>query len=184
MPAVLRALPYYDEITEIAAQGVREQAYSYQIIVWVSITPVEQFELPSGARRFPAILDTGLNDNFAIAPVHLRAWAGIHWKSLPEEGAERFYGNIRVPTRRAYLWLHPNQYGWRDWIDPLHPAVRIELNDGISIYGNGEEVGRDPRTKTLRAPRLPIIGLRALTGVDGQLHIDCARRLISLDLPD
>ncbi len=98
MPTILSALPYFDEITEIVAPGVREQAYPCQIIIWVSVTPVEQFDLPSTSPRFPAILDTGLNDNFAIAPVHLRAWAGVHWKSLPEVGVGRFYGNIRVPT--------------------------------------------------------------------------------------
>jgi hypothetical protein len=184
MAFLLSALPYYDEITKIVAPGVSEQAYPYQIIIWVSITPVEQFDLPPTSLRFPAILDTGLNDNFAIAPVHLRAWAGIHWKSLPEVGVARYYGNIRVPTRRAYVWLHPNQSGWRDWVNPNCSPFRIELSDGITVYGNGEEVGSDARTKTLLAPRLPIIGLRALTEVESQLHIDCARRLISLYIPD
>src|SRR5262245_5850141 len=151
MPPLLRALPYHDEITPITAAGVTEQVYAYQIIVWVSVTPVEQFELPADARRFPAILDTGLNDNFAIAPVHLRAWAGLHWNALPEEGVNRFYGSVPVPTRRAYLWVYPNQYDQRDWIDLLRPAVQVELTDGITVYGNGEQVGSDARTRTLRA---------------------------------
>ena len=90
MPAVLRSLPYYDTLTQLVAMGVTEQAYPFQIIVWVSVTPVEQFELSANAPRFPAILDTGLNDNFAISPIHLRAWAGIQWKSLPEEGCATF----------------------------------------------------------------------------------------------
>jgi hypothetical protein len=86
MPPVLRAVPYFDDITEIVAPGVHEQAMPRQIILWVSVTPAEQFELPLTTRRFPAILDTGLNDNFAIAPVHLRAWADLQWNALPEEG--------------------------------------------------------------------------------------------------
>src|SRR5271170_5141115 len=106
MAPVLRALPYFDDITEIVALGVHEQALPRQIILWVSVTSVEQFELPPTAPRFPAILDTGLNDTFAIAPVHLRAWAGLHWNMLPEENVDRFYGNIPVPVRRATLWLH------------------------------------------------------------------------------
>jgi hypothetical protein len=96
----------------------------------------------------------------------------------------RFYGNIPVPVRRATLWLHPNQYGWRDLIDPIRPPIEIELNDGITIYGNGERVGNDSRTKTLQGPRLPLIGLRAFTEMECQLHIDCAQRKVSLDLPD
>ncbi len=64
MPPVLRAVPYFDDITEIVAPGVHEQAMPRQIILWVSVTPAEQFELPLTTRRFPAILDTGLNDNF------------------------------------------------------------------------------------------------------------------------
>ena len=184
MPPVLRALPYFEENTELRGPSVREQAYSHQIIVWVSVTPVECFELSPDARRFPAILDTGLTDNFAVAPVHLRAWAGLHWNALPEEGVERFYGNVRVPTRRAFLWLHPNQYGWRDLIDPLRPAFQIELSDGITVYGNGERVGGDSRTTGLRAPRLPLLGLRALTAMRCRLHIDGESRSVSLDAPD
>jgi hypothetical protein len=184
MPSVLRALPYFDDMTEIVGPGVREQILPRQIVLWVSVTPVEQFELPPNAPRFPAILDTGLNDVFAIAPVHLRAWAGFHWSTLPEEDVELFYGDIPVPVRRATLWLHRNQYGWRDSIDPLRPPLEIELSDGITVYGNGEQVGKDSRTKTLRAPRLPLIGLRAFTDMGCQLHIDCLRRLVSQDIPD
>ena len=185
MPPLLRALPYYDRDTPITAvgTGAAEQARAYQFVVWVSATPVEQFELGPGARRFPAILDTGLNDNFAIAPVHLRAWAGIHWKDLPVEGVDRFLGNAPVPTRRAYVWVHPNQSGWRDWVDPIIPAVRFELTGGITVYGNGEQVGPDERTKTLRAPRLPLVGLRALTGMGCRIRVDCARRMVDLDVP-
>jgi len=184
MPTVLRELPYFEEITEIIGPGIQEHANAYQIIVWVSVTPVEQFELPPTLRRFPAILDIGLNHNFAIAPVHLRAWAGLHWNTLAEEGVQRLFGNVPVPTRRAYLWLHPNQSGSRDLIDPFRSAVKIELNDGIAVDGNGGQVGEDDRTKTLRAPRLPLIGLRALTGAGCQLHLDCARRMVSLDTLD
>ena len=183
MLPILRELPYSDEMTEISAPGVREFARPYQIIVWVSVTPADQLESPASARRFPAILDTGLNDNFIITPVHLRAWAGLHWNSLPEEGPERFHGATPVPIRRANVWLHPNQPGWRDWLDPLRPAVLIDLFDGITVYGNGEQVGTDPRTRTLSGPRLPLLGLRALTDMGCQFHIDCARRLVSLELP-
>jgi hypothetical protein len=184
MPLVLRSLPYFEENTELSAPGVLAAARAFQIIVWVSVTPVEQFELTSTARRFPAILDTGLNDHFAISPIHLRAWANLDWRQLPQDGVERFYGSIPIPTRRASLWLHPNQYALRDWIDPLLPAFQIELNEGITVYGNGEQVGRDPKSSTLPAPRLPLLGLRALTENNGSLHIDARNRRVSLAFPD
>jgi hypothetical protein len=184
LPAVLRALPYFTEMTEVIGPGVREHVYSRQIVVWVSVTPFGQFELPPNPRRFPAILDTGLNDSFVISPVQLRMWAGLHWDALQEEGVFRYYGPVPVPTRRARVWLHPNQYGWRDVFDPLRPAVRIGPNAGITIFGNGEQVGRDPRTASLTAKRLPLLGLRALTASKCQFHIDCVQRLVSLSVPD
>jgi hypothetical protein len=184
MPSILRALPYFTEVTSIVGPSVQEQALPYQIIIWISITTVDQFDLAPVSPRFPAILDTGLNDTFAIKPVHLRTWAGLRWDLLPEEGKDRFYNNIPVPKRRACVWLHPNQYGQRDFIDPLRRAVKIELPYGITVYGDGEQVGKDPRTKNLAGPRLPLIGLRALTENKCRLQIDCDSRLVFLDLPD
>lgn len=184
MSPLLRALPYFDVHSSIVGAGVHERAYPFQVVVWISITPIEQFELPMKAPRFPAILDTGLNDTLAISPVHLRSWAGLQWSALPAEGVNRYYGSIPIPARRAYLWLHPNQFGWRDEVDPLIPAYRLELSLGITVYGNGEQMGTDARTRELLAPRLPLLGLRALSENKCQLRLDCARRLLFLDVPD
>lgn len=184
MPAVLRDLPFFTEPTEISGPGVREQVYPRQIVVWVSVLPSERLDLSANAPRFPAILDTGLNDSFVISPVQLRMWAGLDWRSLVEEGLDRFYGPVAVPTRRARVWLHPNQFGWRDAFDPLRPAVPIGPNAGITVFGNGEQVGSDPRSASLPAKRLPLLGMRALTASRCQLHIDGARRLVSLSTPD
>lgn len=141
--------------------------------------------LPPQPRRFPAILDIGLTDNFVISPLQLRMWMNMDWRDFPEEGAVRFYsGEIRVPSKRAFLWIHPNQYGWRDQLDPLRPAVRMEVTEGITIYGKGEQIGDDPRTTSLRSPRLPLIGLRALTGMKAQLRIDSGSQKVWLDLPN
>jgi len=183
MPQPLRALPFFDVPTKAVGPGVHEQVYRNQILVWVSISPMDQIELPQPTRRLPAILDTGINDTFVISPIQLRMGAGLRWEQLPEGGVERFYGAVPVPTRRAVVWLHPNQYGWRDLFDPLRKPLRMEFTDGITIYGDGEQVGT-PATKTLRAPRLPLFGLRALTEIGAQLHIDCAQRLVSLSVPD
>ena len=64
------------------------------------------------------------------------------------------------------------------------PPFQVELNDGIVVYGDGEQVGKDERTKTLDGPRLPLLGLRALTELGCELRIDCHQRLVILSVPD
>lgn len=169
---VLRSLPYFPRETAIALGAERVVVRPYQIIVWVSVARVGDIAPPAEPRRFPAILDTGHNDNFAITPRHLREWAGVSWADLPlEPGAERRYQGVPVPHRRANLWLHPNQYGWRDLFDPgMRPAL-LELDAGIAVYGDGEQVGVEGTTR-LTGPRLPLLGLRALTTSRIKLRID------------
>ena len=186
MLPVLRALPYFEDVTELAVAGrIVGRALPFQIVVWVAVTPVEEFEPPDFDARFPAILDTGHNSRFAISPTHLRAWAKLDWKTLPLEGGkDQSYLTIPVPTRRANLWLYPNQYGWRDFLDPLRRPVPLEINEGIAIFGDGEAVGPDPRTSELRSPRLPILGLRALTEARVELRIDAVRSAVWMELPE
>lgn len=187
MRPVLASLPYSNASSKILGPGIQEEVRPFQIVVWVSVTPVECFELPRDAKRFPAILDTGFNDCFAIGPLQLRAFAGLDWKALPCEDEDtrfRDYDGVRIPLRRAYLWLHPNSAAERDTMNPDRPAVRLELNDGITVYGNKESVATNPRCLDLRAPRLPLIGLRALTEAECELRIDCKNRFVSLDMPD
>lgn len=179
---VLRALPYYPRETMIHLHGERIIVRAFQIVVWVSIAHVGDDESPR-TNPFPAILDTGHNDNFVISPRHLREWAGMAWQDLPiEPGVERRYQGVAVPYRRANLWLHPNQYGWRDLIDPgLQPAL-LELDAGIAVFGDGERVGVE-ETRSLIAPRLPLLGLRALTLSQARLRIAADESAVWLDLP-
>ena len=46
----------------------------YQIVVMVSIAANRVIEFPSDAPRFPAVLDTGNNHNFAIRQEHFARW--------------------------------------------------------------------------------------------------------------
>jgi hypothetical protein len=183
MIPVLRAMPYFSIPTSIVGPGVHERASGFQIIVWVSITPIDQLVCESGTPRFPAILDSGFSDTVLISPVQLRSWAKLDWRSLPLRGISRRFEGIEVPVRCVNLWIHPNQYGWRDLFDPVQSAFRIQLNDGIIVMGNQEQVGPDPQTARLSAKRLPLLGLRALTEADAQLRIDAALRQVWLDLP-
>ena len=74
-----------------------------RFIVWVSITRPYVFD-PSEAPRFPAVLDTGFNESFLIAPRHLREWALLEEFDLPpaDSNEVRVYAE-RVLPRDANL---------------------------------------------------------------------------------
>ncbi len=184
MPPVLRALPYFAHSTEVFMRDERVEVRAYQIIVWVGIAGVGEFQPAPDAPRFPAILDTGHNHMFAIRPTQLREWAGVEWHLLPTEfGHQPKYNGVPVPHRRANLWLYPNQYGWRDFLDPHTPPALLELNEGVAVYGDGEWLGTGGSEK-LAGPRLPLIGLRAVTSARLGLRIDADAQRVWIDAPD
>lgn len=186
MPPVLRALPYFPHPTAIdfEAHGQRHRVdvMAYQIVVWVGIAPVGELHPAAGAPRFPAILDTGHTHNFAIRPTQLRDWTGIDWPRLPPEGHESRYQGVAVPHRRANVWLYPNQHGWRDWVDPNPPPALLELHRGLAVYGDGVWLGTTG-SERLTGPRLPLIGLRAISNSRAQFRVDAAQRSVWLDVP-
>jgi hypothetical protein len=180
MPPVLRALPYFDHRTSVRVGAATIDFVPFQIVVWVSFAPDGASTPLAGAPRFPAVLDTGFSGTFAITPGHLRRWAGIEWRTLPFDPRVRLqYHGVEVPHRRGNLWLYPNQYGWRDLIEPHIPPLLLEL-PGIAVYGDGEQVGATA-TSRLIGPRLPLLGLRALTMNRVQLNIDTPNRAVWLD---
>lgn len=180
MPPVLRALPFFEQRTEIPIGTEVVEIAAYQIIVWVAVAPADQMVPPDPARRFPAVLDTGFSGMFSVSPSQLRRWGSVEWNELPYDprGRPRYQG-VEVPHRRGNIWLYPNQYGWRDSIDPLFPPLRIEMYGGIAVYGDGEQVGSAATTR-LVAPRLPLLGLRALAHNRLQLTVDAANREVWL----
>ena len=183
MHRILQALPYFDRETEIEIRNAKVPVRAHQIVVWVAIAPVGVDDPSTAVLRFPAILDTGHNHNFVITPQQLKDWAGIEWQSLPlEAGIEKKYNDIPVPHRRANIWLFPNRLGLRDEIDLTTTPVLFELDAGIAVYGNGVQVGTQ-ETSRLSGPRLPLIGLRALTANRVNLVIDAKEMSVSLNLP-
>jgi hypothetical protein len=63
---ILDRLPYDDHQTEVALPDGTAPVLPYQIVVTVSISVRDLMELPDGAARFPAVLDTGHTHNLAI----------------------------------------------------------------------------------------------------------------------
>jgi hypothetical protein len=95
------------------------------------------------SQEFPAILDTGLNHNFAIRAEHLHYWAGATAKQC---GIVSING-YPIPIAQADLVLEGSV---------------LPLPDGIAIYPDNVPF----------APRLPTLGLRALVRNNIRVLID------------
>ena len=139
-------VPYFSEKTTITVQKEVVEVKAFQVIVWVSISTDELLPWDPRTPRLPAILDTGTTHNFALTDAHLRTWAGIHAASL------RGLGRMRVESTKATLhgaglWLHTDA-------DPF----RLDVYEGIAVF-EGDW------------PRLPVLGLRALTNSKLQTFI-------------
>jgi hypothetical protein len=181
MYPVLRALPFANSKSQVTVAGESVEIVPYQIVIWVGFAQIGEVLPQQDAPRFPAILDTGFSGTFAITPTRLQNWAGAAWNTLPFNHTLRLeYSNVEVPHRGANLWIYPNQYGWRDLIDPLIPPHLLELHGGIAVFGDGVQVGKK-ETAQLIGPRLPLLGLRALSHARMQLHIDAAAQEVWLD---
>jgi hypothetical protein len=139
-------LSYYKEKTSVTILNELVEVKAFQIIVWVSVASRTVFDWDPTILRFPAILDIGNNHNFALSDEHLVKWARIKPDSLVELQRMREKG-IRVPLRAARLWLHTGA-----------APFRLEVDDGIAVYGSD-------------GPRLPTLGLRALTNSKLQTFI-------------
>lgn len=167
MTAILRRLPYFGRPTVLTVRGEAVRVKAYQIIVWVSVG-LEKEDWDPRSVPFPAILDTGHSHNFSTQRRHLVEWGGIHPDVLRPCGHFRELGR-RVPLHAACLWLHTNSPGQRDRLTD-QPPFRLTLTNGIAVYADVSPA----------FPRLPLLGLRALT--DNHLHLAVSgwRRSVTL----
>lgn len=160
-------IPVTETLAFVREESVRLK--EAEIIVWVSVTGMTTEELPPVTARFPAILDTGHNHNFAIQEQHPIRWAGVQPQALPTLGHIRHSGQ-RMPLHAAKIWLHQNEPG------KMTVGVRqfsLMLPRGVAVYPDSEGY-----------PRLPLLGLRALLSNKLHLTIDGDRRLVNLRTPD
>lgn len=172
MPTILRRLPFFDHSTTCNIPGgpVVEVRH-HQVVVWVSLARPEVSKLPPQVRRFPAVLDTGFNDNFLIREPQLIEWAGLRLEELQVVGHLRVEGQ-RVPLRDANVWLHVNRPGVRDAFAD-RPAFCVELDSGIAVWPTG----------MVGARRLPLLGLRGLHRAGLELFLDCQRCMVTARTP-
>jgi hypothetical protein len=168
MPIILRDLPFFVSSSTAVFQGRYIPIRSDQIIVWVGITEPDQTEFHPVRPFFPAVLDTGHTHNFSIREDHLIRWAGLDPRSLNRRGTVQI-GDERLLLYKADVWIRSNVRGERDRPDDRAPFC-LELDSGIAVY---------PRTLSA-APRLPVLGLRALRWANLHLTVNGRRRLVSL----
>lgn len=167
---ILNRLPYFIAPSRLTVAAEEVRIKPYQIIIWVSIGPPNVLQWHRKTPVLPAILDTGNNHNFSINERHLVRWAGVHPESLRLIAATREHGQ-RIPLRGADLWLHPNRYGKRERQSEAEP-YRLTLAEGIVVYPESTE-----------EPRLPLLGLRALTHNKLRAVIDGAMRHLTVTTP-
>jgi len=74
---ILRSLPYSDHRSTVLVRGREEVLKPAQIVIWASITDIDQKEFDPAIGRFPVVLDTGFSHNFAIKDELLNRWAGF-----------------------------------------------------------------------------------------------------------
>jgi hypothetical protein len=161
---ILDRLPVFDNSWRTSSPGGPLEVRPYQIIITVSIASQDVVVLPENALRFPAILDTGNNHNFAIRHEQFQAWVGT---DLPRRGQVRVGGSL-VPLHAATVWIHPNRSGS---VRPSgQPPFSLKLEEGVAVY---------PADVTNPA-RLPILGLRGIVTNRLRLTIRGARRSVTL----
>jgi hypothetical protein len=146
------AMRIHQSIPETAGRVVTPdgavEVLSYQIVVMVSIAAKKVIALPADAPRFPAVLDTGNNHNFAIRHEQLVRWTDL---SLPKRGLVNVGGRT-IPLYAANVWIHPD----------LGEPFRLRMEEGIVVYP----------PDMANPARLPILGLRGLVRNGLTLLID------------
>jgi hypothetical protein len=162
-------IPTRDDVAFVGQELVRLK--ETEIIVWVSLSTRAALEWNPATPRFPGIVDTGHTHNFSIQEQHLIRWAGLRPETLYLLGNIRTGGH-RLPLRAADLWLHRNQPYQRDQFRDT-PPQRLILPKGIAVCPD-----------SLRYPRLPLIGLRALLSNHLHLTVDGERNAVTLRTAD
>jgi len=155
MNLIIDRCPFYDEPTEVNTSSGPVLVRAYQIVVSVSISVHGVI-----SRSFPVILDTGHSHNFSIKEEHLRIWAGLNSHEIQTIGHARLNKQL-VELKDATVAIHLNAPGKRDELRGQEPYL-LTLSEGIAIHR-----GSDPF-----APRLPLLGLRALVKNGLLLSID------------
>lgn len=141
-----------------------------KMIVGVSVTsPLERKtgtrEFPEGVWTFPAVLDTGCTSSLEIDETHLEQWAGLRKEYLDIIQKKIGYDGRPFERRRADVWVHSTPYKQPKSSLYKHP-LWLEKSSFINVMDHD---GERPW------PRLPVLGLGALTRNGLHLQVDTRR---------
>jgi hypothetical protein len=162
MTWIVNRCPFFDTQTIVRCADRDVVVRPYQIVVWVSLS-ADGIE----SNPFPAILDTGHSHNFSLRTEHVAEWTTINPQNLQPIGIAKVNGR-RVILVRSNIRLHRNARGTRDQL--RGQPMLLELTQGLALHE-----ARDPF-----APRLPILGLRAITSAGLRVVIDGRKRELSI----
>ena len=150
MPLLIDRVPIPEHTSEIVFRGQRIRVRGDQIIVWITLTKALAGTHDPRLVPFLAILDTGHNHTFSIQERHLVEWAGLGPAALAEIGSVRDRGD-RIGLRAAAIWVHRTEPGSRQRLTSDEP-YELSAPHGIAVYPAEADF-----------PRLPLLGLRAIT---------------------
>jgi hypothetical protein len=144
--------PIADRPHMVTVRGENVDVHRNQIIVRLSFNDV--------LRPLPAILDTGHGHNLSIGSGQLERWSGASLKRIGELEID----HRRVVQYAADVRIHRNEPGRSTLRGDSYP---LEMPQGISVLEED-------------APRLPLIGLRAIVANRLRLLIDGDRQRVTL----
>jgi hypothetical protein len=144
------------------------------IILWVSVTAIDQLTLPPDSPRFPAVLDTGFNDSFLMQSAQLTAWGPSEiTTAIYRNGSALAVGGETIDLWDVAVWLHPNLPGSRSPGDS-GGAYPLELPNWIALTPTSSRV----------SPVLPLLGMLAIRFCNLRVEIDGEREAVNLFVPD
>lgn len=165
MTWIVNRCPFFEKETQVAVPDGSIVVRPYQMVLWVSLQVRETISRP-----FPAVFDTGHSHNFSLRTEHLEKWAGVKTSDVPRIGAAKV--NERpVALVRATVLLHRNVRGARDEL--RGEPWPLEITEGIALHERGDPF----------APRLPILGLRAIVKAGLRAVTDGAKCQLSVGKP-
>jgi len=166
---ILDRLPIVEDRTTLRFGDRHVTVHRGQILVWLSVHLPEVLEPEPNTPKFPALLDTGHNYDFALQHRYLREWAGIDPRSLPPLPGIRIDGRP-VDRHVVTVWVYPNVPGERK-VDTTRPPHLLNMATGIAVY---------PSDATNPGPRLPLLGGPTFLSNDLDWWLDPERRNITV----
>jgi hypothetical protein len=167
MKVILDGCPFFEEVTQVETPSGPVVVRPYQIVAWVSLALRGKL-----SPRFPVILDSGHSHNFSISEEQVRLWTGFEAKDMQTIGYAKLNKRI-VELKRVAVAVYPNIRDTRNIRTDESPYL-MALPEGIALHRAGDPL----------APRLPLLGVRALVKNRLRLTIDGDNRTVLLVRPE